>query len=67
MVPRFAAGFPGAAAVVPLVAAAFGGFVVRFQRGALVAPFFVAGSPGTASVDSFFGGAIPGVASGFPG
>jgi hypothetical protein len=52
---------------VSLVAPAFAGFSVRFHRGALVAPFFVAGLPGPASGDPLFGEAIPGVALAFPG
>lgn len=50
-----------------LVAPLFSGFGVRFQRGALLAPFFVARLPGSVAGDAVFAEAILGVALAFPG
>lgn len=57
--------FPRVAGAVPLFAAAFGGFVVRFPPVAPDVPRCVARSPGFARAGPVFGEAIPGVASTF--
>jgi hypothetical protein len=67
VIPLFAAAFVRYAAVAPWTAVAFCGVAIRFQRGALVVPFFAACSPGTATGDPLFDEVVVGVALAFQG